>query len=156
MHHGGAEGLVTTLQQRHPKTDLVEDQRQRTAALAAAPAVGQWAPLLGSGQQLALDVACYVARGQSGTAFFGLERVDLLVQGADGVPFGVVECGPVHCAGQVVLRVLVFAAGVDHSVKFMQPADGLLGAEGGQAHFKIFRRAGQTLTNIMGWAASVG
>jgi hypothetical protein len=47
-----------------------------------------------------------VFRHQRGAQLFGLELADLLVLGADDLPLFIVQAGPVHRAGQVVLGVL--------------------------------------------------
>jgi len=119
-HHRGAEGLVAAFHQCYLETDLVEDQRQRATALAAAPAVGQGLPVLGFVEHLALNVAGNIARGNGCTAFFGFELVDLLVQRADQDAFLVVQRGPVDCTRQVVFGVFGFGTGIDDGVEFMQ------------------------------------
>ena len=156
MQHSGPKGLVAAFNQGHPKAYFRQNQGQRAAALAATPAVGQWHPFSGFVNDFPVNVRGDVARRQGCTAFFGFERIDLLVQGANVAALVVVERGPVHGVGQMVLVVLALAAGVNHGVKGVQALQHLGGGQGGQAHFRIFFSSGHTLASMMGWASSLG
>jgi hypothetical protein len=124
--------------------------------LTAAPAVGERLPVFRLVDDFALDMAGNIARCNGGTALFRLKRVDLLVERADIAAFFVVQRGPVHGAGQMILIKLAFTAGVDDGVKLMQTLDDLTGGQGAQAHFSSFFSSGHTLASMRGWASSLG
>ena len=132
--HGGAKGLVAAFDQADAKADLPQHQRQRAAALAAAPAVEQGAPVLGLVHALALDVAGDVARDQRGAQLARLERVHLLVHRAHAHALVVVQARPVQGAGQAVDGVFALAAGVDDGAEFAQPRQRVGGGDGLNAH----------------------
>ena len=113
-HQRRPEGLVAAVDQRHPKADLVQDERQRAAALAAAPAVDERLPVARLVQHLALDVRCDVVGHQRRAQLFGLKGVDLLVLRANDLAFVVMQAGPVDGAGQVVFGVFALTSGVNH------------------------------------------
>jgi hypothetical protein len=153
---GRAKRLVATFEQMHPKADLAQDQRQRVAALAAAPAVDQGLPVLGFVQDLALDMGGNIAGDQGGTDLLRFERADLLVQGADAHALGVVQRRPVERAGQVVLGVFALAARIDDRAEAFEPGHGLGGRDRMHTHLSSFRSSGQTLARMMGCASCVG
>jgi hypothetical protein len=103
----------------HPraKADLVEHERERAAALAAAPAVDEGRPVLALAGHLALEVARDVGGHQCGAALAGIEGRLLLVQGADLGAFDIGQRGPVDGTRQMVLRELAFGAHIDQLVK---------------------------------------
>ena len=155
-HQRRPEGLVATIDQRHPETDLVQDQRQRTAAFAAAPAIHQRLPVARLVQHLALNVGRNVLGDQRGADFFGLELADLLVTRADDFSLLVVQAGPVDGARQMVLRVFVLAAGVNHVAVIPQSGQCRFGRYANQAHGMIFFNSGQTLASMRAWDCSLG
>ena len=115
-----APSLVAAFDQGHLKTDGAQNRGQRTAAVAAPPAVDQWLPALGFVDHLTFDVCGNIAGGQRSPPLFGLERVDLLVERADLDTLVVVQRGPVDGARQVVFGKFGFRARVDNSVETAQ------------------------------------
>ena len=155
-HQSRPEGLVAAINQRDLEADLVEDERQRTAALAAAPAVHQRSPVAWFADHIAFDMRSDVFCDQCRAAFFGVEGADLLVFGADQLAFVVVQTGPVDGAGQVVFGVFALAAGVDDVGKTAEGGQCGFGGNAFQAHGISFFNSGQTLASILACACSFG
>ena len=156
LHHCSAKRFVAAFQQGDLEAYLVQHQRQRAAALAAAPAVGKRLPVLGFVNHFALNVPRDITRRNRRTAFFGFKRVDLLVSSADEVALFIIERGPVHGARQMVLSVFTFTARVDEGVKLGQPVNQVGCCDGYQAHFRSFFSSAHTLASMAGCACALG
>ena len=89
--HRGAESLVAPFDDADLESDLSQHQRQRAAALSAAPAISQRLPAAGLVDHLALDVPGDIGGHQRGAALLRFERADLLVDRAYELALLVVE-----------------------------------------------------------------
>jgi hypothetical protein len=114
------KGLVAAVELDHGPADFRHHQRQRAAAVAAAPAIHQRFPLARLVQEQGFNVPGDIARHQRGAGLARLEGAHLFVHGADDDAFGVVEHRAVDGAGDMVEREFGFAAGVDDDVEFAQ------------------------------------
>ena len=112
-----SEGFVAAVDDAHIETDFAQNQRQRTTAFAAAPAVGQRFPVARLVHHMLDDVRRYIGRRHRRATFFRLKRVDLLVHGAHFNALGIVQCRPIQRGGQVVFVKLSLGAGVDDGVE---------------------------------------
>ena len=113
-------GAIAAVELGRVPADLRQDVRHGAAALAAAPAVDQRAPVPAVRGEGFLDVARDVFRHQRRAAFLRIERRDLLVQGADRGALGVVEHRAIDRAGHMVLGEFGGRAHVDDLVKLGQ------------------------------------
>jgi len=155
-HQRRPEGLVAAIDQRHPEADLVQDQGQRAAALAAAPAIHQRLPVAGLAEHVALDVRGDVFGDQRRAELFGLELADLLVLRADDFSFVVMQAGPVHSAGEVVFGEFALASGINHVRKKAQFFECFRGGNAFNAHLTSFFNSAHTLASILACDSSLG
>ena len=155
-HQRRPERLVAAIEQRDLEPDLVENQGQRAAALAAAPAIQQWLPFLRLAEYVALDMRGNILGHQRRAELFGLELADLLVLCADDSPFFVMQAGPVQRAGQVVFSVFALASGVNHIRKMAQLAQCVFSGNAVNAHLINFFNSGHTLASNLACDGSLG
>ncbi len=112
-----AEGLVAAFELAGVPAHHAQPGGERAAALAAAPAVDQRAPVLGLVLQRGEHVARDVGGDQRAAEAAGVEGGLLLVHGADDDALVVVEHRQVDRAGDVVFGELGGRARVDDLVK---------------------------------------
>jgi hypothetical protein len=105
------------------QTDLVQNQRQRTAALAAAPAVNQWRIRRGL-SSLTLCSAMFCLATNTPPSFFGLELADLFVLRAD-FSLIIMQTKASSQRREGGLQRIRLQAGVDHGGKLAQSGQGV-------------------------------
>ena len=106
IDNGAAVGLVAAVELADLPADLHQHMRHRAAAPAAAPAVNQRLPVARPIEHDGADVARNIRADQRGADFFGVERRNLFVDGADAFAFGVVQYRQIDRAGDVVFGEL--------------------------------------------------
>ena len=120
VHHPAPVGAVAAFERLRVPADLAQDVRHGAGALAAAPAVDQWAPVLIVFAEETLDMPCHVFRDKGAAELLRLERRNLLIQSAHFGALGVVQHRRRDRAGNVVERVFRGRARVDDRVEVLE------------------------------------
>jgi hypothetical protein len=155
-------GAIAAIELCGAPADFVQHMDERTAALAAAPAIDEGAQSRGFAAKDVSSIAAMLRATMAAPARLRGERRVLCVQGADANALGVAQHRMARRARQVVFGKLGRTAHVDTLSVITDRVDGhlvVVAARGSVDHRRDSRsgsNAGQTLSRSSGCAAAVG